>query len=231
MQLKRIIGNEVLLYFLSIAWFAFVGINVNTTLGLIYYGFPTTAILLTIFDKKKTIKWDKDRKWTPALIQAAGIYIAFILISSLLLPFFTKVNIGGLIKLLGATAPALAQSKILNFFTFWIPVAYVESMSVIRFFDYIASELGIKIDRFTLSTIILIGVFSFGFMLLHATAKKLDNASLMLVFFMMAVSLTSAVYFKEGKQATFFHIYSNGIAGASIFGIFAIYKFIIPLII
>lgn len=230
MAIREWLSDEIFWYFACIAWFIFVGVNVNTTLGLIYYGFPTTAILLAWADKKRTIKFDKDGKWFKALISAGIIYIGFIVINSFLIPLYQEINIGEIIKLLGATAPALAQSKILNFITFAGPVAFVETMAVIRYFDYLASKFNIRIDRFSLPVIILIVILAFGFMWLHITGKGITNsAALILVFVMMVVSLVLAVHYQEGKQAALFHIYANTIASLTMFGILAISKFILPL--
>lgn len=231
MRWQDIVGDEIFWYFASIVWFIFVGINVNTTLGLIYYGFPTTAILLALFDKDKTIKFDRDGRWGKSILTAGIVYAAFVIINSFLISFYSKINIGGIISLLGATTPALAQSKILNFLTFAFPVAFVETMAVIRYFDYLGTKLNINIRNLSLSTFILMGLFSFGFMILHTTAKGItNNSALILVFVMMFVSLIMAVWYQEGKQAVLFHVISNLIASTAILG-FIVIKIIIPIII
>jgi len=222
MAIRNWLSDEIFWYFASIAWFIFIGVNVDTTLGLIYYGFPATAILLAWADKRKTIKFDKDGQWLKGAFVGIIIYVVFIVINSFLVPIYQKINIGGVIALLGAATPALAQSKILNVITFAGPVAFVETMAAIRYFDYVASKFNIRIDRkslATLPTMILILIFAFGFMFLHITAKGItNNAALLMVFTMMLTTLILAVWYGEGKQVALFHIYANTIAGVIIFG-------------
>ena len=222
---KEILSDEIFWYFASIAWFIFIGVNVNTTLGVIYYGFPTTAILLALVDREKTIKFNKDGTWLKGFIQAAGFYVAFVILNLLLIPIYQKINIGGVISLLGATAPALAQSKIINAITFIVPVAFVETMATLRYFDYIATKLNIRIDRdallrFNIPLYTLIAVFSFGFMILHLTAKGItNNAALLMVSVMMLFTLIMSIWYEEGKQGVTFHVVANGLAILTITGI------------
>lgn len=218
--------NEITLYIIALVWFIFITINVNPSLGQVYTGFTIGAMLLYLFDTKKTIAFDKDGKWDKALLQAGIIYIAFTIASVFLINFLEKINIGGVISLLGATTPALAASVILNFMTFSIPVAFVETMFFIRITDFFASRFNIKTDKqglFSLAGIILVLIFAFGFLMYHVTAKGIaNNSALMLTFIMMAVSLGVAFWYQESKQAVLFHIIANTIASIAIFGLFVI---------
>lgn len=215
-------ANEIVLSVLCLVWFLFVNINVNPTLGQIYIGFTVGALLLYLFDEKKTIQLDKDGKWLEAIMTAGIVYVAFIIGTSLLTPLFEKIPVGEMIKLLAATAPALAASKILNIITFSVPIAYVETQFWVRLVDFFASRLKINTDKralFTIAGIALISVFAFGFLMYHVTAKGLENnVALMLVFVMMLVSLVLAFWKRESKQAILFHIIANTVASLAIFG-------------
>lgn len=213
--------NELSLYVIALVWFLFINTNVNSTLGIAYVGFTIGAALLYLLDEKKTLSFDKDGKWVGAVFVAGIVYTAFILGSSVLVSFLDKINVGGIISLLGASAPALAQSKILNFITFAIPIAFIETMFWLRLVDFFASRYGIITDKrglFTLRGITMVLVLSFVFLMFHVTAKGItNNSGLMLTFIMMMVSLGLVFWFEEGKQAALFHIIANSISAYLIF--------------
>ena len=215
--------SEITLYVIILVWFLFININVNPALGQIYTGFTVGALFLFLLDKKKTLPLDKDGKIAESFLQAGAVYAIFIAASSILVSLLEKINIGGLISLLAATTPALAESVSLNFITFAIPVAFIETMFWIRMSDFFATRLNIRTDKkglFTLKSWSLILALSFAFLMFHITAKGItNNAALMLVFVMMVVSLAVAFWYGEGKQAALFHIFANTIAAAITFGL------------
>lgn len=230
-NIKELLADETLWYMLILGWFIIIGVTVNTQLGLLYYSMTVGAIFLSIFDKDKTIKLDKNGKWLEAVLHAGIIYIGFVIINLFLIPIYQQINIGGIISLLAASAPALSQSKTLNFISFSFPVAFVETMAFIRFFDYLATKLKISIANFNIGSISLIGFFSFIFMFIHTTAKGItNNVALLMTFVLMAVSLSVVVYYREGKQAVLVHMIANFLASLAILGIFVVAQLIMVII-
>ena len=213
--------SEVTISILCLLWFMFITTNVNQTLGLVYSMFIIGGLLLFWFDKKKTIVFDRDGKWTTAFIIAGVSYIVFVFSTSFIISFLEEINVGGLISLLAATTPALATSAILNSITFSIPVAYAETQFWARLADFFASRFNIRTDKkglFTIMGLALIATLSFIFLMFHVTAKGiLNNAALMLVFLMMFVSLGLAFYYRESKHAVLFHIIANSVASIGLF--------------
>lgn len=227
--------NEITLYVLTLIWFLLVTLTVSPSLGQVYIAFTFGGILLYILDKKKSIVLDKDGKLLNAAVAAGAFTIIFLIFSTATISFLQEINIGGLIGLLAASTPVLAESKILNFITFGFPVAFVETAFFIRLFDFFASRLKIPLNRESIlnpKALALIGVLSLGFLLYHLEAKGIENNSgLLLVFIMMFISLIMALYYGEGKQAVLFHIFLNTLAASTMVGIFSIQiQTILPII-
>ncbi len=204
----------VCLWFVAL-WFGFIAVNVNYILGVIYLAvFTIVSMILYTWDKVKTTPLDRTGQWFMPAIQGVLLYVGFILLSTLLVPFFEEIPIGQLIQLIGTTTPALAQSQILNTLTFVIFVPFAETMFFIISMDFLAST-GLRLDIsrkgiFKFSTIALVFFLSFIFMLYHVTAKGVtNNIALMLVFLMMLFTLFATIWFGEAKQAIFFHMIAN----------------------
>lgn len=208
-----IMDKESLPFIVTVVWFILVAINVNPTLGLIFIAFTLTSMVIYRWDSVRTTPLDRSKKWLMPFVQGILLYIGFVIISALLMPIFEQIPIGSLIQLLGATTPALSDSIILNTLTFVIFVPFAETIFFVILMDVLASKWNIDITRkgmFKLSTIMLIGGLAFLFLLYHISAKGVtNNAALMLVFVMMFVSLNSAVWFGESKQAIIFHQVAN----------------------
>ena len=224
-------------FIITAMWFALVTINVNQTLGLIY------LVIFTIFpamiyrwDKARNIPLSKNGRWLISGVQGILIYVGFVLIASVLLPLFEKINVGKLLQLIATTTPALAESKILNTITFVAFVPFAETITFIILLDYLASKWNINITKnslFKLKTISLILGLAFLFLLFHVTTKGItNNVALLLVFLMMVVTLVGAIWFGEAKQVIFFHVIANAF-GLGLLGIFTgvISLMIIPVII
>lgn len=213
--------NEITLYIFCLVWFMFTISNVNPSLGTVYLGFTVGAMLLYLFDTKKTIEFDRDGKWANALMISGGVYVVFTIITYYLSSFLQKVNIGGLISLLLAATPALATSKIISFITFALPVAFIETQFWARLVDFFATRFRIQTNKqglFTLLGITLISVLSFAFLMFHVTAYGItNNTALMIAFVMMFVSLGMVFIYQESKQAVLFHIIANTAASLVIF--------------
>ncbi len=202
-------------FIITAIWFGFVSVNVNQLLGLIYLGvFTLVSMIVYKWDAIRTTPFDKNGRWLMSAVQAIFIYVGFVLIASLLLPLFQKINVGELIQLIGTTTPALAGSQILNTITFVIFVPFAETIFFVILMDYFATRMNIDISRnglFKIGTWALMIGLSFIFLLFHITAKGVtNNVALLLVFLMMLVTLGVTIWFGEAKQAVFFHMIANG---------------------
>lgn len=223
-----------LLLFFSAIWFLIVAVNVNNILGLIYLGFTLTAAFYIGKDKERSIPLDRTGKWIFPIAQAIFIYAFFVIAASFLLPLFEKINVGGLLRLIASSSPALADSQILNTISFVLSIPFVETIFFIVMFDYLATWMKIDISRkglFKFGTwILMIGV-ALAFLFFHVTAKGItNNGALMLVFFMMMVTLFFAVLFGESKQVIGFHMIANGVA-LNLFGILGSLALFAPIMI
>jgi len=215
--------QEAIPFIITALWFALVTVNVNQTLGLIYLViFTIFPMIIYRWDKVRTTPLDRTGKWLIPAVQGILIYVGFVLLASIFLPLFEKINVGKLLQLIATTTPALAESKILNTISFVGFVPFAETITLVILMDYLASKWNINITRnslLRLKTISLILGLSFLFLLFHITAKGItNNVALLLVFLMMVVTLVGAIWFGEAKQVIFFHVIANAF-GVGLLGI------------
>ena len=166
---------------------------------------------------------------------AVGGYVAVLLSSQLASKLATVVPLTEILNLLGSTAPVFSNSAGLNWFTFSILIAFVETYAFfVIALDILCSMFSVEIDKRNLynpKMWIILFSLSFLFMMYHVTSKGVQSeATLILVFFMAMISLISLIWTKDARGALGIHIIANGIASASIFGIFKIQNLIIPII-
>lgn len=212
MKLEK--STEIIPFLIAFFWFAFVAVNVNQLLGLIYLiVFTTGSMIIYHWDMIKTTPLDRSGKWFIPFVQGIFLYVVFVVFATILIPIFQKVPIGNLIQLIGTTTPALASSNLLNTITFVIFVPFVETIFFVIIMDFLASRWRIDISKsglFRFKTIALVLAMSFIFLMFHITAKGItNNVALLLVFLMMFVSLMATIWFGESKQAIFFHMIAN----------------------
>ena len=149
---------------------------------------------------------------------AIGGYIILLLSSVFVIRFMdpTQANFGSILSLMGATTPALANSKIANWLTFTIAVPWAETILWVRGLEYVSDLFKIQISPQALKKIkyiVIILLFSFAFGAYHLTAKGVSNiTSLVIVFLMMLISLVIVTFTKEGRTAVILHAIANGIA-------------------
>ena len=218
--------KEIILTVLTAGWLLFVATNVNTQLGQIYLHFTWISLSLliigiTIFDRKLHITFQKNPGGQlNAILWGLGGWITLLISSVVVLNFIdpAQANISSVIKLMGATTPALANSKIANWLTFGFAVAYIETQLWSRAMEFIADILGIDISgrsaRMIFSALmVLIVILALVFVFFHLTAKGITNApSLAIVFIMMAISLIMVAIFQETRQGVYMHIWANTVA-------------------
>jgi len=216
--------KEIVFTIVCFIWMLFVATNVNQVLGQTYLHFTLGSLVLliigiVIFNKKLSITYSNGTNGLfKAIMWGIGGYIILLISSVLVLRFVdpANANVGSIIGLMGATTPALATSKIANFITFGIAIAFIETQLWGRMLEFFGDLFKIDINKKSLKTfglIFLIAILAFGFMLFHLTSKGLTNtASLVVVFLMMVVSLVMITVFQETKQAVFMHIFANSVA-------------------
>lgn len=218
--------REIILTILVAGWFLFVATNVNTTLGNIYLHFTWISLVLliigiTIFDRKIHITFQKNPSGQfKAILWGLGGWIILLIASVVVLNFIdpAQANIASVIKLMGATTPALANSKIANWLTFGFAVAYIETTLWSRGMEFISDLLHIDISKQSVKRVfsalmVLIIVLALAFVFFHLTAKGITNMpSLAIVFVMMTISLIYVAIFGETRQAIYLHIWANTIA-------------------
>lgn len=207
--------TEIILSTLAFVWMLFTATNINQPLGTIYTGFIIGSFSLLIiarifFNKKLDITFSNGRVSTPkALLGGVTGWIILMIIQSIV------YKAQSIIQLLGATALTLADSKIANFITFGIVIAYIETTLWARLDELFSDAFGLKMNRESLTkfgTLFLIGALSFTFMAFHITAKGIKNSAvLFVVFFMMLISLILVHYYQETKSAVLLHILANSI--------------------
>ena len=202
-------------------WLLFVATNVNVTLGQTYLHFSLGALSLLIinalvFDKTVHLTLAKEKGgWLKAFVWGMAGWAVLIVTSIFVMKFVSPAegNFGSIMRLLGASTPALAASKVANLLTFGIAVAYIETQLWARALEFIADFLGIRINRENMKSfglIVLISLFALAFLMFHLTAKGITNApALAVVFIMMFISLMMVAYFEETRQACALHIIAN----------------------
>lgn len=207
----------------AFAWLLFTATNIDSTLGQIYLHFIEGGLIFLVItaiflQDKSIITFQKQPGGTlKALVTGFGAWIALIIVSVFVMRFVdpTQASIGAVLKIMGATTPALANSKWANWLTFSLAVPYSETTLWARGYEMTADLLHINLDgkKFTLPITILFIVFSLAFSLFHLTAKGITNLpALTIVFIMMFISLILIQIYQETRQAIFLHAIANGIA-------------------
>jgi hypothetical protein len=203
----------------------FTATNVNEKLGNYYLWFNGIGASLLIFaiiafDRRVDITFQSRPGGTlKAIGWGFAGYVILLLISVLVMKFVdpTKATLGSIVVLLGATTPALATSLIMNFLILGFLVPYTETQLWGRAAELFKDIFHLRIDKNNLRAFGVIFLFfclSITFAIFHLTAKGVTAfASLTVVFIMMFVSLIMIAIFGETRQAVFFHIIANSIAG------------------
>lgn len=207
--------KEKLLFVLTALWFALVTINVNQYLGTVYLAaFLIVTMVMFTWDKKQSIPLNRGGNLLIGFIQGALIYVIFVVVNSVLLPFLSlNFSISSILSLLSSSTPVLANSQILNTLTYVIFIPFAETIFFVVLMDLIATFYNFDISKkglLNIRTISLVFALSFLFVLYHINVKGIDNnEALIMVFLMMFISLLSAIFFGESKQAVIFHMIAN----------------------
>ena len=218
--------KEIVLTILTFVWLLFVATNVNQILGNIYLQFTAGSLLLliigiTIFDKRLNITFQKQPGGNLKAIAMGFVgWIILLIVSVIVLGVVNpaQASIGAIIRLMGATTPALATSKIANLITFGVAIAYIETVLWARLLEFFSDLFNIPLEKrglvkiFT-ALVLLIIMLAFGFVLFHLTSKGvLAIGPLIVVFIMMLISLIMIVIFQETRQAIYLHVWANTVA-------------------
>jgi len=216
---KEIIITSIVAFILL-----FTATNVNQELGNIYLWFNGIGATLLIFalisfDGRVNITFQNQKGGTlNAIFWGFAGWIILLLISVIVMKFVdpTKATLGSIIGLLGATTPALASSKILNFINFGFLIPYTETQLWGRATELFRDIFNLRIDKNNLRTFGVIFLFfclSLSFAIFHITSKGVTAlTSLTVVFIMMLISLILIAIFGETRQAVYFHVIANSVA-------------------
>jgi len=226
MQNKREMFIELaILGVLAYAVF-FVSVNVNPILGSIYALPVLLAISLGMVDYffgSKVIKLvNKNVSWGKALMWGVGGYVALLLSTQLTTTLAEVIPLKEVLNLLAASAPVFSQSAILNFLTFGVLIAYIETAAFfIIAIDVLTSFFKVPLNKenlFNPKMILIIVGLSGAFLLYHVTAKGIENeATLILVFLMAVISLIMTIWTGDARPAIILHVLANSIASTSLF--------------
>ena len=215
--------KEIILSVVTLIWILFVATNVDQTLGIIYHEFLVIGLLLLIiatfvFKDKSVITFQAQPGGTlKALLIGFIGWIALIFTSVLALQIIDPAHatLASVLTLMGATTPALANSKWANWFTFSLAVPYAETQLWARMTEFFADVFHINITsrRIGGGLLVLLLVMSIGFAIFHLTAKGVTNApALAIVAIMMLISLIIIIWQQETRAAVYMHMVANGIA-------------------
>lgn len=199
------------------AWVAaFLAINFSNILGLIYLGFIVVFTLRAIFDDKINIPISKGGSWLSAILLGIGTYVGFTLLSTLVISKLMgqAMNFTMMLKVYGATLPALAQSQLIALIAYGLFIPFVETVAFLSAYEYGTDKLGYdKLSLLNIRTWFIALLVSGLFVLFHLTAKGTTNTiALTLVFAMMLISIIITAIFKDMRPAIIFHILANLIA-------------------
>jgi len=220
MEQKRKLLWELGIASFLIFWFFFIASNVDFQLGNLYGTLAIGGLIIAIIDyqfaKREIPLVNPNNSWIAALGIAVVGYFVIIIGGQLVVKLFSGVPITDVLKLLEATSPIFSNSVVLNKITFGIMVAYLETYAIfVVFYDLLASMFNVQISTKNLKNpkliAIIIGLTLF-FTILHATAKQLDQASLVIVAFMGLVSLIIITITKEGRTAILTHTIANSLS-------------------
>lgn len=207
-------------------WWFFVSTNVNPTLGNIYTNLTLGAIgivLIDYFFGKRSIQLINPRNsWNQVIFAGIIGYILVLFSSQIANTLGQVINVGSILKLLASSAPVFSNSAFINFLTFGFMIAYIETYALfIAGFDLMGSFFNVEINKSSLykPAIWVIMIFiSIGFLILHVTAKGIDNNSVLILVFLMAlISLILTAIYQDGRPALIVHIIANSIGSMTIF--------------
>jgi len=209
-------------------WWFFIQTNVNPVLGNIYTNITIGAAIFFFADYlfgTKSIKLiNPKNSWGKVFLIGIVAYIILLASSQIATIFSEVVPVTELLKLLASSAPVFSQSPVINFLTFGVMIAYIETYALFVIgFDLLASIFNVQINKNNLLNpkmiLIMLGI-AFVFMLLHVTAKGIDSeAALILVFLMAIISLVTVAIYQDARPAIILHILANSIASTALFSV------------
>ena len=154
-----------------------------------------------------------NRSWISAITIAVIGYIVVIYGGNLAVKLLSGIPISDTLGLLQASTPIFSNSKIINFLAFGFAIAIVETFTIfVASYDLLASMFKVEISIKNLTSIkhwLIISGLTLLFITLHATAKQLDQASLVIVGMMGLVSILIVTITKEARTSIMLHILLN----------------------
>jgi len=201
--------------------------------SMIYLFMLTTYFIWYTSDKNIELPIERSDQGRAKSFMIAAIIYAFFLVSSSFLSSIPSINGGNqtpqaIVTLFGAQLPVLANNTILTIIVWGVLIPLIESA---LFFGIIlegiinglANYFGTKIlVTFRITSTTLWGVVFFVaslFTFYHFQARGLtDSLGLLLTFYFAVISCWVSLYFRQVREAIFFHFDSNVIAVLSRLG-------------
>lgn len=217
---------------------SFLLINYNPTLGNIYIAFMFLYFFLLITDPNK-VRYKIDNKnttWVYSILLAVFVYVAFNLVSALVLSTVSPMSIvpdkmfQSVAKLMATSTPVLAATGdntidlLLTFLAWGVLVSLIETVllfgGALEFVEDAFSSFQTRYNLKDKTTWFVVVLLSALFALFHIQAKGLKDSSALLVTFLFGiVSLWLIIRFRETKTAVAFHVIANSVAVAAAAGL------------
>lgn len=209
----------------------FLVLNFNRELGLVYSLMILADFMYWYLDLKagnRVTDLPFERRADnrlKALLEAIIAYVGFLFVATVAYGVFGGGGPQAVIQLLSTSTPILQGSVWLTVIGWGILIPVVETN---WFFGRLAEGLSneardqgtkIPLNKFKLSTWILMALVSALFALFHISAKNLDNTSLIVTFVFGMVSMFLIIRNGELKQAVMLHIISNTVATLAALGL------------
>jgi len=205
--------QETLIILLTVI-FSFLAVNFSLQIASIYAILLLLGYMILDTDSNISIRWKSGNNLI-VLIEGIGIYVVFILMSSVILGLFKLPNsVSSIFSTLQSTTPIFATSPFMNFLAFGIFIAATETIVIFgRLYEWVADKLKTSVHQFGYKMVIAMLIIVIFFVTLHFTAKGITNVSaLTLVGIMALFSMVSISLFDDLRPAIYFHILANSLA-------------------
>jgi hypothetical protein len=211
----------LILVFIGLFFFL-VQTNANETLGSTFIGLTLLGGIMVIadymFGNISIPLINPNRSWIMAITIAVIGYITVVFGGNLAIKLLSGIPISDTLGLLQASVPVFSNSYIINFLAFGFAIATVETFTIfVASYDLLLSMFNVDINNKTsIKHWLIVAGLVILFIILHATAKQLDNPSLIIVGWMALVSVVIVMFTKEARTAILLHILLN--VGSLVFG-------------
>lgn len=220
--LTQKVRSESLSMFLGVI-LIFMLVNFNKDLGLIYSLMLFLDWMMTKESKGVFFPIEKDLRRAGDMIQGFVAYVAFIVLSAMLLSIIKGSTaliapLNSVFDVFQSTTPLLSDSKILSFIGWGILIPIIETRFFFgRLLEAFANQVGNRLSFMSIRTWIVIFIVSSIFAMFHLSARAItstqfDSVAMAMTFLFGVISCVLVIYTKEIASATYLHISSNSVA-------------------